>query len=172
MFSLKKPLLIFSTLLLLPGIGLLVFAEKSITNTATVSNAMYDNDRSNNTAQVIDLVTPALQNGHLYFDTNNNGIQESGELDAGGLNLRVNYSDGTFIIITTDLQGNYTFPVNTDQVKVVLDQPIQGIPIGTIVVSLNHGLENNQITSLNTKQKLSVPTKNLIRTGGYSYNPR
>ena len=60
-------------------------------------------------------LTPFCANvlqGHLFFDTNNNCVQDSGEQNATGYNL---YADGLtyYTYGNTDAQGNYTILIPT-----------------------------------------------------------
>lgn len=60
-------------------------------------------------------LTPTCANivqGHLFFDTNNNCVQDSGEVDAANYNL---YADGLtyYTYGNTDAQGNYSIQVPT-----------------------------------------------------------
>ncbi|MBI4748082.1 MAG: hypothetical protein HY774_06305, partial [Acidobacteria bacterium] len=46
--------------------------------------------------------------GHVFTDTNGNGIQDSGEPDLSGVNVTVDSVNGAPVTVTTDANGNYT----------------------------------------------------------------
>jgi len=45
--------------------------------------------------------------GHVYYDNNNNGVQDAGEPDLEGIPVTVTQSDGVVLNLLTDADGNY-----------------------------------------------------------------
>jgi hypothetical protein len=64
--------------------------------------------------------TPATVTGHLYYDTNGNGVQEAGEPNL--TNVTVTVTSGTnIVLVTTDAAGNWTASVPPGSVSADLD---------------------------------------------------
>ena len=72
----------------------------------------------------------ATINGHVYRDTNGNGTQDSVEPNLANVGVLINQSDGSFQVVDTDVNGNWTALVSAGSTIVSLDQsdlpPISG----------------------------------------------
>src|SRR4030095_14501276 len=54
---------------------------------------------------------PATVTGHLYVDTNGNGVQDAGEPNLANVDVVITKSDGTMVTVSTDANGNWTVSV-------------------------------------------------------------
>lgn len=68
------------------------------------------------------LVNNATITGHLYRDENGNGIQNINEPNLSNVDILLNQSDGSFQIVTTDLNGNWVALVSPGNTTVSIDQ--------------------------------------------------
>ncbi|MBI5154070.1 HYR domain-containing protein, partial [Candidatus Poribacteria bacterium] len=94
-----------------------LFTVKIIgTGVATLASAGYDfsgssyhynADFGSNVLVVTVLATPGTITGHMFSDTNGNGIQ-SGEPNLSGVQVRITASDGSVQTVTTNASGNYS----------------------------------------------------------------
>jgi uncharacterized repeat protein (TIGR01451 family) len=81
------------------------------TNTATVAHSdQFDPDPANNTASVtVSQLALSSLAGSVFFDTNNNGIRDPGEMGIPGVTVTLTTSDPVFATVVTDATGNYLF---------------------------------------------------------------
>ena len=54
---------------------------------------------------------PATISGHLYFDDNNNGVQDGAEPDLADIDVKITQADGSVITVTTDANGDWSATV-------------------------------------------------------------
>jgi uncharacterized repeat protein (TIGR01451 family) len=82
-----------------------------LTNTATVTAAQFDPDLSNNRSSITETPQPALSSiaGSVYFDSNDNGIRDPGELGIPGVTVTLTSADPVFATVVTDANGHYLF---------------------------------------------------------------
>jgi len=76
--------------------------------------------------------TPALVIGHVYLDTNGNGVQDLGEPNIPNLDVEVTDSLGNLSVVTTDLNGDYLASVPPGTTQVNIDESDPDYPIGFI----------------------------------------
>ncbi|WP_272974155.1 SdrD B-like domain-containing protein, partial [Croceibacter atlanticus] len=60
--------------------------------------------------------------GHVFEDTNNNGVQDAGEIDLAGVDVVITEADGTTQVVTTDADGNWTATVAAGTTTVDVDE--------------------------------------------------
>ena len=103
----------------------------TITNPVTVATTTIDTNAANNSAQAQTVIDPpdpetSTISGTVYVDTNNNGIQDAGEVGIAGVALALTGTDtdGNAITrdTTTDANGDYQF---------------ENLPAGTFAVNEN-----------------------------------
>jgi hypothetical protein len=100
-------------------------AGQTITNTATASGTsdggtpVSDDD----TADVELLALPqGTVSGHVYEDTNDNGVQDSGEPNLPGVDVVITDSLGNTQTVTTDANGDYTATVPAGSTTANVDE--------------------------------------------------
>ena len=69
--------------------------------------------------------------GHLFIDTNGDGVQQPGEPNLANVTLTITDSHGQVLVVTTDGNGNYQAAVAPGSVTVTLDQADPDIPAGS-----------------------------------------
>jgi uncharacterized repeat protein (TIGR01451 family) len=119
--------------------ALIAVADQAVINIATTSSQTADPNDINNTAQTTDIIKEPSATGHVFFDVNGNGIQEIGEENLSNVDIIAQYSDGTEFRVTTDNNGNYTIPVRTSNVVVVIDKNDKDIPVGSVISTISNG---------------------------------
>ena len=87
----------------------------------------------------------ATVTGHLYADTNGNGIQDSGEPNLGGIDIHVTASTGAIQTVTTNAAGHYAATVPPGTTVVDVDATDPQMPAGAIVTQ---GADPTTITAL------------------------
>ncbi|MBL9113959.1 MAG: DNRLRE domain-containing protein [Verrucomicrobiaceae bacterium] len=75
---------------------------------------------------------PATLTGHVYLDTNGNGIQDSGEPDLAAISVEVTDSNLQTHIIETDLDGNWSIQVPPGNTSVLVMESDPDFPSGAI----------------------------------------
>ncbi|GHA12145.1 hypothetical protein GCM10008090_22520 [Arenicella chitinivorans] len=75
---------------------------------------------------------PATVIGHVYLDTNGNGVQDLGEPDLANLNVLVTDSEGNLQTVVTDANGDYTAIVPPGSTHVNIDESDPDYPTGFI----------------------------------------
>lgn len=68
--------------------------------------------------------------GHLYFDTNGNGVQDSAELDMPNVDVLVTDQYGNAQTVTTDAEGDWLATVLFGPVEVNIDESDPDFPSG------------------------------------------
>ncbi len=121
--------------------GGIVSADQTIINIATTSSQTEDPNQTNNTVRVVDIIkdTTATVTGHVFYDLNGNGIQESGEPDLANVDITAKYSDGTEFKTKTDPNGNYVIPLRTNNVTITIDKNDLDIPAGSVISTVGSG---------------------------------
>lgn len=76
--------------------------------------------------------TPATVIGHVYLDTNGNGVQDVGEPNVANLDVEITDSLGNLQVVTTDANGDYTAEVPPGTTQVNLDDSDPDFPTGFI----------------------------------------
>jgi len=84
--------------------------------TFTVAQAGMSNDAGN------DGFTVATIFGHVYLDSNNNGVQDPGEPNLPGVDVVLQESDGTVTTVTTDGNGDWMSEVEPGLVIADVDE--------------------------------------------------
>jgi uncharacterized repeat protein (TIGR01451 family) len=74
--------------------------------------------------------TPGTVSGHLYFDTNANGTQDTGEPDLASVDVLVTDSSGNTQTVTTDSNGDWTAAVPPGTVSASVDETDSDFPAG------------------------------------------
>jgi len=70
--------------------------------------------------------------GHIYFDSNGNGVQDGFEPNIPNLDVLVQQSDGSFVTATTDDEGNWSTPVLPGLTITTIDTTDFDYPSGAI----------------------------------------
>jgi len=68
--------------------------------------------------------------GHLYFDTNGNGIQDAGEAGLANVDVMITTSTGVLVRATADVDGNWTASVPPGSTSVAVDTADVDFPAG------------------------------------------
>ena len=89
--------------------------------------------------------TPATLNGHVYLDTNGNGVQDIGEPDVANLNVQVTDSNGNLQTVVTDVNGDYTAQVPPGLAQVKLDEADPDFPTDFIQTD---GVDPSSVTAI------------------------
>jgi hypothetical protein len=84
------------------------------------------NANGGNLEQDFGYFTPATVIGHVYIDSNGNGVQEPGEPNIEGLNIEITDANGDLSIVTTDANGDYSasVPPGSTQVNIDTNDPL------------------------------------------------
>jgi uncharacterized repeat protein (TIGR01451 family) len=100
-------------------------------NTASVSADQYDSDLADNTLQETNLakLPPARIEGTVYFDMDDDGVQDGGETPIGGVRVRLEGIDEEgnelFLQYITEGDGKYYFEdLPPGEFRVIEDQPL------------------------------------------------
>ncbi|MBD2667016.1 SdrD B-like domain-containing protein, partial [Richelia sinica] len=91
----------------------------TLTNTATITapTGFTDTNLSNNSATDTDTIgVPTVKIGdRVWYDTNGNGVQDTGELGVSGVTVKLlNQAGSTISTATTDSNGLYQFTANAN----------------------------------------------------------
>ena len=70
--------------------------------------------------------------GHLYLDSNSNGIQDLGEPDLPNVDIIITDNNGTIQIVSSDIDGNYCADVPPGPIEVNVDETDPDFPTGSI----------------------------------------
>ena len=89
--------------------------------------------------------TPATVIGHVYFDTNGNGIQDLAEPNIPNLDIEVTDANGDLHIVTTDANGDYTVDVPPGITQVKLSETDPDYPTGYIQTD---GVDPNTVIAI------------------------
>jgi len=89
--------------------------------------------------------TPATVVGHVYFDTNGNGVQDLGEPNIPNLNVEITDANGDLQIVTTDANGDYIAQVPPGNTVVKLDETDPDFPTG---FAQTDGTDPNSVVAL------------------------
>ena len=73
---------------------------------------------------------PGTVGGHLYIDENGNGVQDAGEADLAGVNVKITDSNGVTQTVTTDANGDYTASVPPGATIIDVDENDPQYPSG------------------------------------------
>lgn len=74
----------------------------------------------------------ATVSGHLYIDTNGNGVQNLGEPDLAGVNVVVTDVNGAVLLVTTDASGNWVVTVPPGLTTANVDESDAQFPVGVV----------------------------------------
>lgn len=75
---------------------------------------------------------PATVIGHIYLDTNGNGVQDAGEPNIPGLDVEITDSLGNLTVVTTNANGDYTAEVPPGNTQTNIDENDPDFPSGFI----------------------------------------
>jgi len=75
---------------------------------------------------------PASVSGHLYIDENGNGVQDAGEADLAGVDVKITDDNGVTQTVTTDANGDYTASVPPGATIIDVDENDPQYPSGFI----------------------------------------
>ena len=84
-------------------------------------------------------------NGHVFYDNDNDGVQNNADQDAVGLSLRVTDTNGSSIPVITDANGNYTTSVVAGNISATLDQSDPKVSPYTISTTTSGGTASQNI---------------------------
>lgn len=71
--------------------------------------------------------------GHLYFDTNGNGVQDAGEADMPDVNVRITNQYGSpQTVVVTNAEGDWTADVLIGSAEVNIDETDADFPTGAL----------------------------------------
>ena len=73
---------------------------------------------------------PTFLEGHVYFDSNNNGMQDAGEPNLDNVDVVISQSDGSTVTATTDNNGDWITPVLEGLTAADVDETSAGFPMG------------------------------------------
>jgi len=73
---------------------------------------------------------PTFLEGHVYFDSNNNGMQDAGEPNLANVDVVISQSDGSTVTATTDNNGDWITPVLAGLTAADVDETSAGFPVG------------------------------------------
>ncbi len=109
------------------------------------SNTFSLNTNGGNLEQDFGYFTPATIIGHVYLDTNGNGVQEVGEPNIVGLDVLVTDSLGNLQTVTTDANGDYLALVPPGVAQVNIDDTDAEFPAGFIQTD---GIDPNNVLAI------------------------
>ncbi len=89
--------------------------------------------------------TPALINGHLYFDTNGDGDQDVGEPDLVNIDVIITDVNGNQQVVATDTDGNYVAQVPPGLTTVNVDNTDPQFPLN---VTQTEGTDPSTVTAI------------------------
>ena len=91
---------------------------------------------------------PATISGHIFSDTNNNGIQEAGENNLPNVSVKITDGLNNVITVITDSNGDYNLNVLPGEIKTEIDILDGDIPIGAGISTSAFGGTSNQIINV------------------------
>ena len=77
--------------------------------------------------------------GHLFYDSNNNGTQDSGEPNLPNVDVVITDSLGNTQVVSTDVSGNYIANVSSGNVTAVVNSTDVNLPVGSVVTTNTSG---------------------------------
>jgi CshA-type fibril repeat protein len=92
--------------------------------------------------------------GHVFSDTNGNGVQDPGEANSAGVSVVITPVNGAPITVTTDKDGNYSTPVPAGDSSIKVTDP-----------------SNTTLTTNNNPQTVSVPQGETAKSTPVGYQP-
>lgn len=108
---------------------------------------------------------PSSVSGVVFTDSNNNGVQDGGELGRAGVTVTVSSSGGGgSIVLVTDGSGNYTTPVTPGTVTVAVTPPA-GFVVTTGNTSQNQVVAPGVNATAGTVGVYGGPILTLVKTG-------
>jgi len=112
-------------------------------------------DSGGNLEQDFGYFNPSTVIGHVYIDTNGNGVQDLGEPNVSGLNILITDSLGNFQVAVTDSNGDYSAEVPPGVTQVNIDDTddlvsIAGFPDGPFPADFiqTDGLDPSNVTAV------------------------
>jgi CshA-type fibril repeat protein len=88
---------------------------------------------TSNPSEITITVAAGVVKGHVFTDTNGNGIQDSSEPNLAGVTVTITPSSGVAFTTTTDANGNYSSPVSPGGAKLEVTAPN-----GTLLTTSNN----------------------------------
>jgi large repetitive protein len=102
--------------------------------TVTAPYTVQDNKgATSNPSNITITVAAGVVKGHVYTDTNGNGIQDPSEPNIPGATVTITPSSGAAFTTTTDANGNYSSPVSPGGAKLGVTPPN-----GTLLTTSNN----------------------------------
>ncbi|HIB38338.1 gliding motility-associated C-terminal domain-containing protein [Mesonia sp.] len=91
--------------------------------------------------------------GHVYYDSNGNGVQDTGEPNLGNIDIIVTDNFGAEVIVETDADGNWSVNVPEGNTIVFVDTSDEDFPTGSTqtegtnptTITVEAGSDNSQI---------------------------
>ncbi len=112
-------------------------------------------DSGGNLEQDFGYFNPSTVIGHVYIDTNGNGVQDLGEPNVSGLNILITDSLGNFQVVVTDSNGDYSAEVPPGVTQVNIDDDddlvsIAGFPDGPFPADFiqTDGVDPSNVTAV------------------------
>ncbi|BCU77641.1 SdrD B-like domain-containing protein [Luteolibacter sp. LG18] len=96
----------------------------------------------------------ATVTGHLYVDTNGNGVQDSGEPDLANVDVSITDSNGTVQVVSTDSSGNWTASVPPGATVVDVSQADPQFPAGG---TISQGTDPQTVNAVAGASTAAVP---------------
>jgi len=90
------------------------------------------NANGGNLEQDFGYFIPGILVGHVYLDTNGNGVQEVGEPNVANLDVLITDSNGNLQTVTTNANGDYTAEVPPGNTQVNIDDADSDFPTNFI----------------------------------------
>jgi large repetitive protein len=87
----------------------------------------------------------ATVSGHLYIDTNGNGVQNLGEPDLAGVDVVVTDVNGAVLRVTTDPSGNWVVTVPPGLMTANVDETDPQFPTGVVQTE---GTDSTEVTAV------------------------
>lgn len=103
------------------------------------------NNNGGNLEQDFGYFIPATLVGHVYLDTNGNGVQEPGEPNVADLDVFITDSNGNLQTVTTDSNGDYSAEVPPGNTQVNIDDNDPQFPSNFIQTD---GVDPNSVTAV------------------------
>ncbi len=98
----------------------------------TISNVTENTTSTEIDGFYIDGQSPELLSGHIYYDTNNNGVQDTGEPDLADIEVEIIDSFGFSQFVETDVDGNWEVNVPVGETVSFINQNDADFPEGAI----------------------------------------
>jgi len=135
-----------------------------ITNNASISddglNGPDANLLDNTTTANVSLNNPTntTVSGHIFFDSNNNGVQDVGDFNLANISIQITDLISSYSVVT-DSNGNYTQVVNPGSIATIVNFADPDIPVGSVLTTLGTGGVYQQNLTAITNQ--NNPTNNV-----------